>query len=212
MDFCVEFIKEPYLCYTEHGLHALFFSRLYSRLPPSERYLDWNGRKICRIQKEYPTASDLGKPKRQNWDVAIIDSPLKSISDNTDPYDYFTLHSVVEFGMNEAKEHLTDDAARLSHSGSNTENRYIVHLYRISDNLSGRDWSPRSARILSAKDIESMLEDPRIGEIIVYYGRVDMTNKYKSMSCVLVKDADGAISHLDIVAEHEKNMGSPTRS
>jgi hypothetical protein len=51
--FCKEFLSEPYLCYTEHGLHALFFTRLYMALPEALRYRRWNTNKVCTIQKEY---------------------------------------------------------------------------------------------------------------------------------------------------------------
>jgi hypothetical protein len=37
VEFCKEFVEHPYLCYTEHGLHALFFARLYERLPSPMR-------------------------------------------------------------------------------------------------------------------------------------------------------------------------------
>jgi len=34
--FCLQFIKEPYLSYTEHGLHALFFTMLYNNLSDNQ--------------------------------------------------------------------------------------------------------------------------------------------------------------------------------
>jgi hypothetical protein len=68
--FCRDFLSRPYLCYTEHGLHALFFSRLYDALPSEERYTYCNDRQLCVLQKEYPTATKLGKSKRQHWDIS----------------------------------------------------------------------------------------------------------------------------------------------
>ena len=29
-EFCLEFVQNPYLCYTEHGLHARFYAMLYN--------------------------------------------------------------------------------------------------------------------------------------------------------------------------------------
>jgi len=57
--FCVEFVDHPYLCYTEHGQHALFYTKLYSALPEELRYATWQQQKICVLQKEYPTAKNL---------------------------------------------------------------------------------------------------------------------------------------------------------
>jgi hypothetical protein len=78
-DFCTEFVKNPYLCYTEHGLHALFYTKLYNALTPAERYTEWAAHRVCVIQKEYPTARSLGKPRRQNWDIALIKTPPESL-------------------------------------------------------------------------------------------------------------------------------------
>ena len=68
VEFCKEFVEHPYLCYTEHGLHALFFARLYAALPPDERYLEFAGKRVSVVQKEYPTHHHLDRPRRQNWD------------------------------------------------------------------------------------------------------------------------------------------------
>jgi len=72
VDFCKDFIQDPYLCYTEHGQHALFYTMLYNALPPDQRTATWEGRSICLLQKEYPTAGKLGKPTRQHWDIALL--------------------------------------------------------------------------------------------------------------------------------------------
>ena len=77
VEFCKEFIEHPYLCYTEHGLHALFFARLYEKLPKSMRYFDFHKHRVCVIQKEYPTDHSLGKSRRQNWDISVITPPAE---------------------------------------------------------------------------------------------------------------------------------------
>ncbi len=41
--FFEEFITYSYLCYTEHGQHALFYSKLFAALPEEQRYIsDWS--------------------------------------------------------------------------------------------------------------------------------------------------------------------------
>jgi hypothetical protein len=90
-EFICEFIEKPYLCYTEHGQHARFYQMLFEALDPSQRYLACMGQQICAIQKEYPTASNLGKPQRQHWDIAIIKSPAESVPEKKPSYDYLKL-------------------------------------------------------------------------------------------------------------------------
>lgn len=65
-EFTLEFIANPYLCYTEHGQHALFYTMLFNALPPERRYTKLSNNKICVIQEEYPTAGKLGKHQRQH--------------------------------------------------------------------------------------------------------------------------------------------------
>ena len=102
-DFCVEFVSNPYLCYTEHGQHALFYSMSFNALPEQQRYLTWNNQKVCVLQKEYPTAGKLGKPQRQHWDIAVLKNPPESIGTKSS-YDYLELFAAIEFGMNEVQE------------------------------------------------------------------------------------------------------------
>jgi len=176
-DFCLEFYSEPYLCYTEHGLHALFFSRLYDALPEDRRYFEWNGQKVCAIQKEYATADDLGKSKRQHWDIAVLRNPPVTRMEH--PYDFFEIDAAVEFGLNEGKDHLLEDMRRLSHPSSNVKTGYAVHLYRISEGVSKRDLSPRSARIWpgeSAAEKDKLLAEVRKTNVTVYYVFVDATS------------------------------------
>lgn len=153
-DFLREFVEKPYLCYTEHGQHALFFNRLHQRLAVSYKTWTLGNQTIetietCLIQKEYPTAEDLDKPRRQNWDISLLETPLDSIK-SEHPFDYFKLAAVVEFGMNEQIAHLIDDYLRVSHPGANVDHRYVVQLYRLSTagkQKSGRDWSPNADNI-----------------------------------------------------------------
>ncbi len=176
--FCLEFIDNPYLCYTEHGLHALFYTRLYNALPAEQRFTTWQGNQVCVIQKEYSTAGNLGKSKRQHWDIAVIQTPPQSIKESKS-YDYLKLAAVVEFGMNANKEHLIGDIERLCHTDANLAQGFIVHLYRLSKSdalFSGRDKSSNSA--LLTKEDASELSANKAVEI--YYGIHDSTGKHES--------------------------------
>lgn len=131
--FAQEFVENPYLCYTEHGLHALFFTRLYNALPGELQYAEWKGQKVCLVQKEYPTAEALGKSKRQHWDIAVLKAPLTpAVGCNALSYDCFELAAAVEFGLNETQKHLAEDIRRLTHRDAHVEQGFTVHLYRLS--------------------------------------------------------------------------------
>ena len=177
--FCLEFVRDPYLCYTEHGQHALFYSMLFNALSEQQRYLSWKEKKVCVLQKEFPTAGKLGKPQRQHWDIAVLKNPPESIEVNNS-YDYLKLLSVIEFGMNEGKEHLEDDIVRLCHSEANLEHGFIVHLYRLSESgkpFSGRDWSPKSPRILTVEEVQEL----SVGKSIeIFYGMTDSTRTHEA--------------------------------
>ena len=182
---CLEFAEQPYICYTEHGLHALFFSRLYNALPEDLRYFEWDGRRVCAIQKEYATADNLGKSKRQHWDIAVLRNPPATRREN--PYDFFEIEAAVEFGLNASKAHLLEDMRRLSHRFSNVRTGYAVHLYRVSEGLSKRDLSPRSTRIWpgeSAAKREELLAEVRKTEVMVYYVVVDEMRTLKPEALV----------------------------
>jgi len=178
-DFCLEFVRNPYLCYTEHGQHALFYSTLFNALPEEQRYLTWDNQKVCVLQKEYPTAGKLGKPQRQHWDIAVLKNPSESL-ETKNSYDYLKLFAAIEFGMNEAQEHLEDDIARLCHPDANLEHSFIVHLYRLSESgnpFSGRDWSPKSPRILTVDEVAEM----SVGKSVeIFYGMADGTGTYNA--------------------------------
>jgi hypothetical protein len=173
----MEFVVKPYLCRTEHGLHARFYQELFRALPDALRYFDWEGWKVCTIQKEYPTAGNLDKSRRQTWDVAVVRLPPQAIPGGVPAYDYLSLDSVVEFGMNAEPDHLREDIRRLSHRDANVANKFIVHLYRLSQGLSERDWSPRSKRILSPPQVRDAVHD---SDVELYYGISDATGTFES--------------------------------
>ena len=184
-DLCLEFAEQPYLCYTEHGLHALFFNRLYNALSDNQRHFEWEGRRICAVQKEYATAHDLGKSKRQHWDIAVLKNPPATKGKH--PYDLFEIEAAVEFGLNEGRDHLLEDMRRLSHKSSNVGKGYAVHLYRISEGLSERDMSPRSTRVWpgeSAAKKDRLLARVRKTNVIVYYVLVDSSGVHKPEALV----------------------------
>lgn len=177
--FCVEFIKNPYLCYTEHGQHALFYAMLFDALPEEYRYLTWQSKKICVLQKEYPTADCLGKSQRQHWDIAVLHTPPESIVKGAKSYDYLKLQAAIEFGLNEKQGHLLGDLERLGHRDSNLVHGFIVHLYRLSQPgkvFSNRDWPASSARILTPAQVQ-VLSTGKSAEI--FYGIVDSSDRYK---------------------------------
>ena len=192
--FCLEFVKSPYLCYTEHGQHALFYTMLYNALPPSQRYTTWQNHKVCVVQKEYPTAGPLDKPQRQHWDIALIKTPPESIASGlAAAYDYLRLAAVVEFGMNEGIEHLEDDIERLSHADANVDQGLVIHLHRLSNpgaRVSGRDWSPSSKKIVTKESVAQIAAGKPVE---VYYGTYDSTGKYPSGVWLI---RDGAIERV----------------
>jgi hypothetical protein len=177
--FCLEFIQNPYLCYTEHGQHAQFYSMLFNALSDQQRYITWQDKKVCVLQKEYPTAGKLGKPQRQHWDIAVLKNPPESMAIKSS-YDYLKLFAAIEFGMNEGEEHLIDDIERLCHSEANLEHRFVVHLYRLSTGgrmFSGRDWSPNSKLILNPEQVQGILG---ISPVEIFYGLADSTGAFQS--------------------------------
>ena len=179
-EFCLNFVAQPYLCYTEHGQHALFYSMLFNVLPEEQRYITYKNHKICTLQKEYPTAGLLGKPKRQHWDIAVLKSPPEAVTGKVRIYDYLKLFAVIEFGLNEAKEHFIDDIERVCHQEANLEHGFIVHLYRLSESgklFSHRDWSSKSPRIMTIEDVRQL----SVGKPVeIYLGLSDSTGIYTS--------------------------------
>ncbi len=183
IDFCLDFLKHPYLCYTEHGMHALFFTRLYGALAAEDRYSELLGQQFCVVQKEYPTAGNLGRSRRQHWDVSVIRRPVVAPV-RTSAFDYLPLAAVVEFGLNCDSNHLVDDIQRLSHPDSNVQNGFVVHLYRLSNSkekFSGRDLSPDTTILFDKQSVQTVLnnyKEPPWLEVL--YGIADSTKAYKS--------------------------------
>ena len=178
VDFCRDFIVHPYRCYTEHGLHALFFTKLYNAMPEATRYPDVDGRKMCVIQKEYPTDNSIGRSRRQHWDIAVIKTPVV-LPPCVRAYDHLRLSAVVEFGMNVGRIHLEDDIDRLSDKGANVELPLAAHFYRFSPTsarVSRRDWASNAKRRFGPQDIQSMF--PPESRAIVYFGVVGDTAPY----------------------------------
>lgn len=209
--FCLEFVENPYLCYTEHGLHALFFARLYQALPEHARYTCWEGQRVCVTQKEYPTAHALIKPRRQHWDIAVIKTPPESSAEIKQPsYDFLRLAAVVEFGMNETEGHLRDDLARLCHERANVDQGFIIHLYRLSEGhsrFSGRDWSARSSQILKAEEVAKVAQEviPAGKNVEIFYGLHDTTDTHPSGAWLIVDDEPQPL-HL-MSGEQETQIG-----
>lgn len=161
--FCLEFASQPYLCYTEHGLHALLFARLFNALWDDERFADWEGRKVFVVQKEYPTAHDLDKPKRQHWDLSVIKTPPETRAEGDQPkYDFLKLAAAIEVGLNEPEEHLREDIRRLYHEKANLDQGFVLHLYRLAKPgalISRRDWSYSSPRMVTVERARDILEE-----------------------------------------------------
>jgi hypothetical protein len=182
---CKQFCLSPYLSYTEHGLHAQLYHELVKSIPPRQLYADWKGQKVCVVQKEYPTAGKLGRPKRQHWDISTLDAPLAPSPHKSPGYDFFRLNSIVEFGLNAQPEHLADDLDRLRHVEANAANKFVVHLYRLSASghrISGRDISPDSTAILPIEFVMRMLEQRKGSGIIVYYALWDKTKTFETQA------------------------------
>ena len=167
--FTAEFVQHPYLCYTEHGQHAYFYQLLYDSIPADQRLTTFKGQKVCVIQKEYPTPTNLGKSQRQHWDISIIKSPTETLSPESIPYDFLRLDVVIEFGMNADLDHLPEDIRRMTHESSNIGNMIAIHLYRLgeaADKLSRRDISQNSALIAT---FEQCIEWVGDNSIDLYY-------------------------------------------
>jgi hypothetical protein len=151
-EFCCDYLMDPYTQYTEHGVHAYFFSKLYAALPAQDRYVELpaHGR-ICRIQKEYPTPGDLGKSRRQGWDICLLRTPASysSTDDSRPVFDRLDTEAIIEFGLNAGEPHLTEDVRRLAHEHVRADLRYVVHLIRTSG---PSDSAKRSRRDASSED------------------------------------------------------------
>jgi len=153
--FCFEFLARPYLCYTEHGLHALFYASLVGNIPEKKRLVRVGDKDIHVVQKEYPMVDKQGRSKRAHWDIAVLDDVQTSNRQRW--YDTLGLNSAIEFGLNESIDHLRRDVQRLSHEESGMKRGYIVHLHRFSRFVTRRDWIRKHARAATTASIDSIL-------------------------------------------------------
>jgi hypothetical protein len=172
-EFCLEFLESPYLCYTEHGLHARFYHKLLEKLGEANTIVDFQGKKLCIVQKEYPTSTSLGKSRRQNWDISIIN---KDNIKKGKQYDDLMLDAVVEFGLNASEKHLEGDIGRLTHKDANLINPFIVHLCRISKNFSKRDIGNNNKKNLSIGAIKKIYDkaaENKESNLVIYFGKTD---------------------------------------
>jgi hypothetical protein len=191
-DFCAEFIRDPYLCYTEHGQHALFYAKLFNALSEEELYATRKDPKtgrdmrICTIQKEYPTAEDLGESRRQHWDLAVLSREGIVCDDRRMGYDYLPVLAAIEFGMNAPEKHLCHDIERLTHKDAKVKHAFIVHLDRLSDQASRRDWSCHSKRIVALERVIALSE---MNPVELYYAMADGTQT-RETGAWCVKDGE----------------------
>ena len=181
--FCREFVKYPYLCYTEHGIHARFLLQLYTELPEHGRYAEWDGNRVCVVQKEYPTAASLGKPRRQHWDVAVLRTPLECPGDRLTTTPIVRLPPARDGGRVRAELRRRSPRrgrARLCHRASNVDDPVIVHLYRFSTGRSHvrpRHLAPGRPAFVRSPPSPSSRPSTRLD---VYYGVADSTETYPS--------------------------------
>ncbi len=229
IEFCREFIEKPYLCYTEHGLHARFYYLLsiaFSNegLPLIGKFQD---KDVCLIQKEYPTEGNLGKARRQNWDISIIDyenariEAIPGLNNKQCDYDYLKLHSVIEFGLNAGverkpdknnlqddmieQEHLFDDIDRLSKT-CHVKNKYIIHTYRLSKGNSSRDWSPDSTLIFRHGSQLNINESKKTTVLIQEELGKHQANDIEVYYCCFNSESIDQIPVLKITSESMKEL------
>lgn len=175
-EFCERFMKEPYLCYTEHGQHALFFSHVYEKLKEKEALcatldLECEGEgpqsiEICVLQKEYPTAGLLeAGTRRQHWDISVLKSDKHRKLESKckeNPVDFIELDAVAEFGLNASKAHLLQDVKRLVNDQSQVNHKFVFHLFRLSphsERPSRRDRAPSTSYFLTCDEAESVVRN-----------------------------------------------------
>jgi hypothetical protein len=173
-DFCKEFLDYPYLCRTEHCLHARFYHQMLIKLSFDNGYARFRGQRICIVQKEYPTGGRLDSDRRSNWDIAIIDVPVSSMPNREETLENLKLNTAIEFGLNADRAHLERDIQRLCHEDNDKilKKRFIMHFYRISKTISMRDWSPQAERFLNEEDIQNLLQNNFRGQnLVVYYAK-----------------------------------------
>jgi hypothetical protein len=167
--FCFDFLSSPFQCYTEHGIHAMFYQELMNRIPKDRQVINVNGKDISIVQKEYCMRDKSGKKNRANWDIAILSEKQTGKPDrDLRWYDCLKLNSVVEFGLNPGEHnHVEDDIQRLSHIESGVEHGFVVHLYRLSNDVTRKDWGKRwSKRIWTSIPLTTFNSEKQINKMI----------------------------------------------
>lgn len=190
--FCREFVSNPYLCYTEHGLHALFYTRLFSAIPDKARYIEYRDHKVCVVQKEYPTAGRLVRSRRQHWDIALVKAPPVPKPELKPSYDYLRLSAVAEFGLNATLKHLEKDRDRITDTDANLERGFLFHFFRLSDGkspVSGRDMSPKSKHFVSAESVlENAKERVNGWPVTLFLAIADQTKPHSNAAWCITAD------------------------
>jgi hypothetical protein len=183
-DFCIFFFKNPYVEYSEHGIHALFFHQLYENFNSNEipRYGHYLNEQVCLIQKEYRMSGKCGGTKAAHWDVCVLKEPLESRNDTNiqiksrpNSYDFLEINSIIEFGLKANLSHLNNDVDRLCHPECKARGKFIVHLERFSDSFSQRDFPLNSKNELPTK--AQMIDLTKNNNVIIYYVRTNKNNK-----------------------------------
>jgi hypothetical protein len=127
-----EFLRHPYLHRCEHSVHIRLCELLKSHeLLAAQVPLGFNGEVTQLIHKEWPeTLSRNGKPKRGNFDVAVLPPRLLASCHSMEVFQNGRLPApiVVEVGLNYSSRHFHDDAMKLLNS--KPQHGYLVHLVR----------------------------------------------------------------------------------
>lgn len=127
-----EFLRHPYLHRCEHSLHVRLCELLKSHQALAGQVpLGFNGEVTQLIHKEWPeTLSRNGKPRRGNFDIAILPPKLLASCHSSRAFQYGRLPApiVVELGLNYSSGHFRDDALKLLNS--KPQHGYLVHLVR----------------------------------------------------------------------------------
>ncbi len=127
-----EFIQHPYLHRCEHSVHIRLCELLKSHEQLAAQVpLGFDGEVTQLIHKEWPeTLSRSGKPKRGNFDIAILPPKLLAACPTTAVFQSGRLPApiVIEVGLNYSTQHFHDDAMKLLNS--KPQHGYLVHLVR----------------------------------------------------------------------------------
>jgi hypothetical protein len=192
--FCEEFVENPYLCYTEHGFHALLFHELFEGLSkhgvdlyrPFKTEEMGKEEMVCLLQKEYRGLRKFSRREQEesretcaHWDIALFDPSLERRTGSSilklPVYDSFKLHSVIELGFNNEPGHLDLDIERLDRERRGIRHMHILNLCRIgSRKVSVRNWTPK--REINNRPKESQFARALARGISTHYARVQISD------------------------------------